>query len=351
METRANLILVGLFTVLGLVGALGFFVWLAKIEIDRQYAYYDIVFESVSGLDRAADVRFSGLSVGQVIALDLYPDDPSKVMVRIEIAAETPVKVDTKAQLQSQGVTGVAFVSLAGGSPNAPLLLQDAGGAIPVIEAERSVVQALTADAPDLLAEAVNLMRRLEQLASDDNQIHFSEILTNLADTTELLPPMATRADTTMAAASQTLARIDAALIKLEGAVDAAEETLATASGTFDRTNRILDEEAAPTIADLRAAATQFETAMASLASDIPAISAELKTALETAVTAIDQINTTVAASAPPFRSFAETGLPQYTRLARETRDLVESLKRLTARMERDPARFFFGNNVPELRR
>ena len=50
METRANFILIGAFTLFGILGSLGFFLWLAKVEVDRQYAYYDVLFTDVSGL-------------------------------------------------------------------------------------------------------------------------------------------------------------------------------------------------------------------------------------------------------------------------------------------------------------
>jgi phospholipid/cholesterol/gamma-HCH transport system substrate-binding protein len=58
-----------------------------------------------------------------------------------------------------------------------------------------------------------------------------------------------------------------------------------------------------------------------------------------------------VSDSAPPIQSFAQTGLPEFTRFAREAQQLVSQLEQLTKKMERDPARFFFGNNVPEFRR
>ena len=53
METRANYILIGAFTIAGILGALGFFLWLAKFEVSRQYAYYDVLFDNVSGLSAA----------------------------------------------------------------------------------------------------------------------------------------------------------------------------------------------------------------------------------------------------------------------------------------------------------
>ena len=95
METRANYILIGAFTLAGIIGAFGFLLWLAKIDVDRQYAYYDVLFDNVAGLSSAGDVRYNGLPVGQVVDLRLDADDPAKVRVRLELDATTPVRTDT----------------------------------------------------------------------------------------------------------------------------------------------------------------------------------------------------------------------------------------------------------------
>ena len=50
METRARYVLVGLFTLISILAALGFILWLAKVELDRTYTQYDIRFDSAAGL-------------------------------------------------------------------------------------------------------------------------------------------------------------------------------------------------------------------------------------------------------------------------------------------------------------
>ena len=109
METRARFVLIGLFTILGLVAMLGFVLWLAKVQIDRTYAQYDILFGTAAGLSQTAAVRYNGVDVGSVVAIALDRDDPALVRVRIEIFASTPVRTDTIATLASQGVTHVLF--------------------------------------------------------------------------------------------------------------------------------------------------------------------------------------------------------------------------------------------------
>jgi phospholipid/cholesterol/gamma-HCH transport system substrate-binding protein len=90
---------------------------------------------------------------------------------------------------------------------------------------------------------------------------------------------------------------------------------------------------------------------MATLSQDIPQVTADLRQAMARALDVIAQIDDTVSASAPPIESFARTGLPEFTKFATEAQKLVVQLEQLTKKMERDPARFFFGNNLPEFRR
>ena len=75
METKANHVVVGVFALIAVAGAIAFILWMAKVDIDREYAYYDVLFEGgISGLSTGGDVRFSGVKVGRVtrIALDLF---------------------------------------------------------------------------------------------------------------------------------------------------------------------------------------------------------------------------------------------------------------------------------------
>ena len=44
METRAHHVMIGLFTVLAVGGALLFALWLGKSSMDREYNYYEISF-------------------------------------------------------------------------------------------------------------------------------------------------------------------------------------------------------------------------------------------------------------------------------------------------------------------
>ncbi|SDG08592.1 MlaD family protein [Alloyangia pacifica] len=180
METRANYVLVGAFAIAGFLGLLGFLLWFANVELDRQFDYYDIDFSSVSGLSVASEVRFAGLPVGQVVTLGLSPEQDGRVRVRIEVAAGTPVRSNSTATIEAQGVTGVGYVSITPGSPGARLLSDQGGEAVPKIEAGQSALQSLTESGPEILDETLELVRGLRRMLGNENQQRVSTILLNV---------------------------------------------------------------------------------------------------------------------------------------------------------------------------
>ncbi|MCA0399594.1 MAG: MCE family protein [Proteobacteria bacterium] len=141
MENRANYALVGLFTLAVIAGAFGFVYWFKRSgETGERRAYRLVFVGSVSGLSKGSTVRFNGLRVGEVMSVGILESDPGKVVATIEVDKTTPMKTDTRARLEYQGLTGVASVQLTGGEARAPdLVSSDSKGAI--IQADRSDYQ------------------------------------------------------------------------------------------------------------------------------------------------------------------------------------------------------------------
>jgi ABC-type transporter Mla subunit MlaD len=112
-------------------------------------------------LSRGSAVNFNGLRVGEVVELRLQPDDPGTVTARIMIDANTPVRSDTSARLEYQGLTGIAQVSLTGGSPQAPALTAQEGEPVPTIVAEPSDFQDLIESARDIARATAETLERV----------------------------------------------------------------------------------------------------------------------------------------------------------------------------------------------
>jgi len=139
METDRRYFLEGLFIIALSLAAALFFVWLANAG-RRDDVIYRIHFaESVSGLALGDAVKYRGVDVGMVKAMVIDPDDPRQVQVDVRLRKAAPVKTDTKASLKLKGITGVVYIELNGGSPNAQTLVAATPeGTIPEIPSEKT---------------------------------------------------------------------------------------------------------------------------------------------------------------------------------------------------------------------
>jgi phospholipid/cholesterol/gamma-HCH transport system substrate-binding protein len=182
METKANYVLIGAFTLAVIVGAFLFVLWLSGASKTAEHKTYRIVFTgSVSGLSRGSAVLFNGLNVGSVRSIDFLEKDPSRVAALVDVAGRTPIKTDTKARLELQGLTGVAAIALTGGAESTPSLEPGADGAPPTINAEPSQLQNLLETVQRLSVRADDLIGKANKLI-DENGPAITDTLAN-ADT------------------------------------------------------------------------------------------------------------------------------------------------------------------------
>ncbi|MGO4527188.1 MlaD family protein [Microvirga sp. 2MCAF35] len=169
METRANYALIGLFTLAVIAAAFGFVYWFSGGERGQARQNIRIVFSgSVSGLSQGSSVSFNGLRVGEVTSLDLLPEDPRRVVAIATVNSNTPIRSDTRARLEYQGLTGVANVGLSGGEAGAPPLVAGPGQPMPTIFADRSDFQDLIETARNIARRADDVLERVGRVIADN---------------------------------------------------------------------------------------------------------------------------------------------------------------------------------------
>ncbi|MDO8902802.1 MAG: MlaD family protein, partial [Phenylobacterium sp.] len=123
MEKNANYALVGLSTLILFVGLVIFSIWLARVAFARDYDVYDILFQGpVRGLSQGGEVHFNGIKVGEVTDISLDRTNPSRVISRIRVNSDVPIRVDSYATLEPQGITGLNYVQITAGTSTRPLL-------------------------------------------------------------------------------------------------------------------------------------------------------------------------------------------------------------------------------------
>ncbi len=117
MENRVSYILIGLFVFILSFSTVGFILWLGKYAQGENYSYYKVVTtQGVSGLNPKAPVKLRGVSVGEVKDIYINHNNSEEVIVLIKVKEDTPIKEDTHALINLQGITGLSYIELEGGT-------------------------------------------------------------------------------------------------------------------------------------------------------------------------------------------------------------------------------------------
>ena len=238
METKANFLLIGIFTLAAIVGGFFFVLWFSGLGRTSEHKTYQVVFSgSVSGLSRGSSVLFNGLKVGEVTAIDFLQNDPGRVAAMIDISGRTPMMEDTTARLELQGLTGASAIALTGHSVNAKPLVGK-GDEPAVIYADRSDFQNLLENVQRLSAKADDVIGKVDKLVGENgpaitdtlkNVDEFSKVLgnsssginaflTSTGDIGQKIGPLASRLQVLSDDVDKLVKAVDAD--KVRGAVD-----------------------------------------------------------------------------------------------------------------------------------
>lgn len=316
MENRASYFLVGLFVLTIFAGAFATFMWVVRFQLQDERVFYYVYFRnSVSGLQQGSAVQLRGVPVGTVTDISLDDKNVELIQATLAIRAGTPIKTNTRATIQPQGITGLFFIQLTGGTNDAPDLLPAPGKRRAVIEAEASGIEKILVGAPELLVQLGELSVRANRLLSDDNLTNVATAAADVARITSEISSRSSSIGKMIDNSSEALAALRTTAI----AVTALTEDLRKLTGELNKSSGKLTGNADLAINDLRTALKRFDQ----LGTDLSRM---------------------VADSRGPVKDFSTTGLYELTQLLTDARTLIQRWSRVTVQFERDPARFLFGD-------
>jgi phospholipid/cholesterol/gamma-HCH transport system substrate-binding protein len=316
METRANYVLIGAFVFIAAAALMLFTVWVSGGSLSREYATYDVVFEGpVNGLTEGGEVRFNGIKVGEVQRLSLDRQDPNRVIARIRVDAQTPVRTDSVAQLDFLGITGVTFIQIRAGSPEAPMVPQSAmGEAPPVILTERTALDELFSGGQDMLTVMGETINRVNEALSEENVASITATLNNV----EIITAKLAQDDGVMDAAAGALRSVDKAAVALAAAatsIDGAAGTIDAGFGDLSADARVLLDDLGPAMADMRKA--------------------------------LAGLNGTITTFNRDVTPSAARAMEQFSQAAIDLRSTMLRLQGLVGEIEQDPSRFVYRQPLP----
>lgn len=166
METKANYVIVGAFTVVLFLAGMAFAWWLRSGATGPDAVELDVIIEgSVTGLEISSPVKFNGINVGKVTALRFDPQNPNIVIARTTVPNTLPITPSTRAVLGFTGLTGIAHVEFEGGNLEEQTVFQlaeEAGQAVPTVRADPSAINDIIATAQDVFKRVDSVMGEVE---------------------------------------------------------------------------------------------------------------------------------------------------------------------------------------------
>ena len=206
METRANFVLIGSFTLAVIAAAFGFVLWFQSLHTTKARSPLRIVFEgSASGLRNGGSVNFNGIRIGEVVSVKL--DDPRRVVALAMVENAAPIRKDTLVGLEFQGLTGVAAISLKGGEVAAPPIPLDEDG-VPILTADLASLQDVT---ESIRATLQNVNRVVAE-----NQAAVKNTLQNVETFTASLARNAGKIDDVVQKFNEVMSKADGVMAKTD---------------------------------------------------------------------------------------------------------------------------------------
>ena len=257
METRANYVLIGAFTLAVIAAAFGFVLWFQSLHTTKARSPIRIVFEGpASGLRNGGSVNFNGIRIGEVISVKL--DNPRRVVALAMVENKAPIRKDTLVGLEFQGLTGVAAISLKGGEEAAPPVPLDEDG-IPVLSADPNALQDVT--------EAIRATLQNVNRIVADNQESVKNSLRNLETFTGALARNSEKIDGIMVKVDGVMGKADSLMLGLNtvaggnsgGELSAMVKAIKELADDFDKRSGLLMADGRRTLGDISRAVNNFD--------------------------------------------------------------------------------------------
>ncbi len=307
METRAKYVLIGSFVIAACIAMVLALLWAGKLSMDREFRLYDVYFrESVTGLAKGGPVYYNGIQIGEVASLRLSRIDPARVIARIRVGRNTPIKTDTEAKLAYTGLTGVAAIQLSGGTVEAARLEPRPGRTIAVIRAQPSDLARLFESGSDIVVTVNELLARLAGILSDENADRLSEAIGNLNQLTSAIGAESDAIQTILRQGARASTELGDTLVQVRSLVERVESAV-------DGAATIMDQDVAEAMSALRQASQQVQAL------------------LDENRGALDQ--------------FAQESLVEVGQVMAELRSLLQSVRQISERLEDNPADFLLGRD------
>ncbi len=331
METRANYVLIGLFTIAVIAAGFGFVFWFHRGGGVGERTSYQVVFDGpVSGVRVGAGVLFNGIRVGEVTNLALDATNPRQVVAVIVVSKNAPVRADTRVSVEYQGLTGIAALALRGGLQGSPMLAP-ANGEIPRLQAELGTTA-------DVMQSGREVLRRLDEILLE-NQESFRNTIKNLETFSGVMARNSERLDRIVTGAENVMAGAEK-LIGKDGEIQQAVQS-------FKQLGDNLDKRTEETVQTVKQLASSLDGHAGQAISSFNKMTANLDgqatEAIQSIKNLVENLDKRTGEIAVGVTRFTNSGLQQWERFAVDGRRAANEFERAVRNFDRNPSRIIWG--------
>ena len=184
MENKSHALIAGIFTVVFTIATVAAVMWLNR-DTQERTPFVLTTSGSIAGLNVQSAVKYRGMEVGKVEAIDFDEVKPGQILVKVGILPSTPITNATFAELGLQGLTGLAFIQLDADEKIKDVKRIESNPAAPARIAIRpSMFDRFSISGEDMLVKASTAMTQINKLLDDDKQKILTQTLVNLQEAT-----------------------------------------------------------------------------------------------------------------------------------------------------------------------
>jgi len=316
MESKANFAIIGAFVLVTLFGFVAFMAYISGRQFDEVYDHYIVEYITPPrGISVGSEVRFNGLKMGEVTKTILDKDDAGKVLVYIQIQAETPVHIDSFAQNEPLGLTGLSYIQLFAGASGQRFNFENFPDDLPHIEGRGSTLDNLLGGSESVIDNVNLLLSRAVAILDPEAADDLHGVIANLNTITGKI------ADVDMSSE-----RVEKFMQVIEqAALDFSTASLAVDVAAKDVSTLLEGDGIATVLKQTEMTLKGAEEAVAEyklLAANGRELSEETRQAIE---------------------QFSNTGLQDLSLAMADLKTLIDSLNRVSENLERSPLEFIVG--------
>ena len=192
-------------------------------KADDYRSYFIKTTSLPSGIKKDSTVKFIGVDAGTVKDIRFADEKEALIELELSVRKDIPIRTDSTASAEIQGITGIGYLNISRGSMDSPLFDKNKKAYIGL---EASFFDKIGNRAEYLTQNLESTFKNINKFLSDENAAKFSSILVSVDEAAKKINAGNLDINATIANANEVLSNANLTLNELKKALKNASGTL-----------------------------------------------------------------------------------------------------------------------------